>query len=168
MVRFSKRGWVGGPLENGTRRTRASGDFSSAWQKAHEKPAFPHKRRLGTVSERSRSLDILCPNPKALLSGSPGPALSAALGHHFAGPGNSFLEAPPRGEAHAGRITFAEDHSSRSFPLRAHDLCPRQTRSVAELEPDELRRGVPRARPQGRPAEPPSSRSSAHPLIYYN
>ena len=85
--------------------------------------------------------DILCPRPRLLLVGINPGLRSAALGHHFAGPGNPFWRL-----LHASRITpvplsYADDRRLPEFGIALTNLCPRASRSAAELTAAELDAG---------------------------
>jgi double-stranded uracil-DNA glycosylase len=85
--------------------------------------------------------DILCPHPRLLLVGINPGLRSAAVGHHFAGPGNPFWRL-----LHAAGITpellsYAEDNRLAEHGIALTNLCPRPTRSAAELSPIEMEAG---------------------------
>src|SRR3989441_12935919 len=84
--------------------------------------------------------DVLTSRPKILFVGINPGLRSEALGHHFAGPGNPFWRllhaagfTPP--------LTFEHDRRLTEFGLALTNLCPRPTRSAAELGRDDLARG---------------------------
>lgn len=101
-----------------------------------------------------RLRDVVVDRPRILFVGINPGLRSAALGHHFAGRGNPFWRL-----LHASRLTpellpFEEDRRLADFGLALTNLCPRPTRSAAELSRDELlagartlRRKVARLRP---------------------
>jgi TDG/mug DNA glycosylase family protein len=85
--------------------------------------------------------DVLCPQPDLLLVGINPGLRSWALGHHFAGLGNPFWRL-----LHAARLTPrllapAQDRQLAQLGIALTNLCPRPTRSAAELTPDEMARG---------------------------
>jgi TDG/mug DNA glycosylase family protein len=85
--------------------------------------------------------DVLTPRPRILFVGINPSLRSEAVGHHYAGPGNPFWRL-----LHAARLvpeplTYAEDRKLAEFGLALTNLCPRATRSAAELEPEEFERG---------------------------
>ena len=91
---------------------------------------------------RSPLPDILPQHARVLFVGINPGLRSAALGHHFAGPGNPFWRL-----LHAARLTPVllrpdEDARLAEFGLGLTNLCPRATRSASELGKDELTRGV--------------------------
>jgi double-stranded uracil-DNA glycosylase len=85
--------------------------------------------------------DILTPNPSVLLVGINPSLRSAAVGHHFASPGNPFWRL-----LHAARLvpqplSCEEDHRLVEFDLALTNLCPRATRAASELTRAEIERG---------------------------
>jgi double-stranded uracil-DNA glycosylase len=90
---------------------------------------------------RSRLSDRLCRRPRILFVGINPSLRSAAVGHHFAGPGNPFWRL-----LHAARLvplalTFADDARLPEWGLALTNIVPRATRSAAELAPAEYARG---------------------------
>ncbi len=86
--------------------------------------------------------DILVDRPRILFVGINPGLRSAALGHHFAGPGNPFWRL-----LHAARLLPEllrpdEDHRLAEFGLALTNLCPRASRSASELDGEELARGA--------------------------
>jgi double-stranded uracil-DNA glycosylase len=94
------------------------------------------------ISGRMGNLrDILTANPSVLFVGINPSLRSAAVGHHFAGPGNPFWRL-----LHAARIvpqplSCEEGGRLAEFELALTNLCPRPTRAAAELTRAELERG---------------------------
>jgi TDG/mug DNA glycosylase family protein len=85
--------------------------------------------------------DILVPRPRALFVGINPSLRSEAEGHHFASPGNPFWRL-----LHAAGLTprlFRPDEDARlaELGLALTNLCPRATRSAAELQKAEIARG---------------------------
>lgn len=88
-----------------------------------------------------RLRDVLCDRPELLLVGINPGLRSGALGHHFAGRGNPLWRL-----LHAARLTprlldFTEDQELARLGIALTNLCPRTTRSAAELTAAELARG---------------------------
>ncbi len=88
-----------------------------------------------------RLTDIVVDQPRLLLVGINPGLRSGALGHHFAGRGNPFWRL-----LHAARLTpvlldFSEDHRLAEFGIALTNLCPRTTRTAAELTRVEIERG---------------------------
>jgi TDG/mug DNA glycosylase family protein len=88
-----------------------------------------------------RLRDVTCERPALLLVGINPGLRSAALGHHFAGRGNPFWRL-----LHAARIVdepldFEQDRRLGEWGIALTNLCPRPTRSAAELTGAEMARG---------------------------
>lgn len=85
--------------------------------------------------------DVVVSHPRLLLVGINPGLRSGALGHHFAGNGNPFWRL-----LHAARITptllpYEEDQRLGELGIALTNLCPRTTRTAAELTRDEIARG---------------------------
>jgi TDG/mug DNA glycosylase family protein len=85
--------------------------------------------------------DVVVDRPRLLLVGINPGLRSGALGHHFAGNGNPFWRL-----LHASRLTpallgFAEDQRLAELGIALTNLCPRTTRTAAELTREEIARG---------------------------
>jgi TDG/mug DNA glycosylase family protein len=85
--------------------------------------------------------DVVVSHPRLLLVGINPGLRSGALGHHFAGNGNPFWRL-----LHAARITpallpYEEDQRLAELGIALTNLCPRTTRTAAELTRDEIARG---------------------------
>ncbi len=85
--------------------------------------------------------DVLVPHPRILFVGINPGLRSEALGHHFAGKGNPFWRL-----LHASGITPEllppeEDQRLAAFGLALTNVCPRASRTAAELSTAELRKG---------------------------
>jgi TDG/mug DNA glycosylase family protein len=79
--------------------------------------------------------------PRLLLVGINPGRRSGAVGHHFAGNGNPFWRL-----VHAARLTpvllaYEEDQRLAEFGIALTNLCPRATRTAAELTTAEIARG---------------------------
>ncbi len=86
--------------------------------------------------------DILVDEPRVLFVGINPGSRSGALGHHFAGKGNPFWRL-----MHASGLTPVllapeEDRRLAEFGHALTNLCPRTTRTAAELGREELQRGA--------------------------
>jgi TDG/mug DNA glycosylase family protein len=88
-----------------------------------------------------RLRDIVCQNPRLLLVGINPGLRSAALGHHFAGKGNPFWRLLHAAGIIAEPISPEQDRRLAEMHIALTNLCPRPTRSAAELTPAELVRG---------------------------
>jgi len=85
--------------------------------------------------------DVVVHHARLLLVGINPGLRSGALGHHFAGRGNPFWRL-----LHASRLTpvlldFSEDQRLAEFGIGLTNLCPRATRTAAELTRAEIARG---------------------------
>ena len=85
--------------------------------------------------------DVVVDHPKLLLVGINPGLRSGTLGHHFAGRGNPFWRL-----LYAARLTpvlldFSEDRRLAEFGIALTNLCPRTTRTAAELTRAEIARG---------------------------
>jgi len=80
----------------------------------------------------------LCARPRILFVGINPSLRSAAVGHHFAGPGNPFWRL-----LHASRLidepfTYEDDVKMPAFGLALTNICARPTRAASELTPAEF------------------------------
>src|SRR5215471_963251 len=85
--------------------------------------------------------DILIPSPRILFVGINPSLRSAEVGHHFASPGNPFWKLLYAARLVPEPLTCAQDARLVEFGLALTNLCPRPTRSAAELTADEMARG---------------------------
>lgn len=88
-----------------------------------------------------RLTDVVVDRPRLLLVGINPGLRSGARGHHFAGNGNPFWRL-----LHAARLTpvlldYSEDQRLAEFGIALTNLCPRTTRTAAELSRAEIDRG---------------------------
>lgn len=67
---------------------------------------------------------------------------SGAVGHHFASPGNPFWRLLHASGLTPVRLEAAEDAKAVALGLGLTNVCPRPTRSAAELSREELREGA--------------------------
>jgi double-stranded uracil-DNA glycosylase len=85
--------------------------------------------------------DVLIPRPRILFVGINPGLRSEAIGHHFGGPGNPFWKL-----LHAAKLTpvllkAEEDQRLKEFGLALTNLCPRASRTAAELSAAEIQAG---------------------------
>jgi len=85
--------------------------------------------------------DILIDNPKILFVGINPGLRSEARGHHFAGNGNPFWRLLYASRLIPVEIDADNDTRLAEFGFALTNLCPRATRSAAELTADEIERG---------------------------
>jgi TDG/mug DNA glycosylase family protein len=79
--------------------------------------------------------------PRLLLVGINPGLRSAAEGHHFAGNGNPFWRLLHASGLTPRLLAYSEDQTLGTFGIALTNLCPRPTRSAAELSASELARG---------------------------
>jgi TDG/mug DNA glycosylase family protein len=85
--------------------------------------------------------DVLCERPRILLVGINPGLRSAAMGHHFAGLGNPFWRLLHAAGLTADELDPEDDTRLAEFGIALTNLCPRPTRSAAELTSEEIARG---------------------------
>jgi double-stranded uracil-DNA glycosylase len=85
--------------------------------------------------------DVVVDRPKLLLVGINPGLRSGALGHHFAGRGNPFWRLLAAARLTPELLDFVEDHRLAEFGIGLTNLCPRTTRTAAELTRAEIARG---------------------------
>lgn len=86
--------------------------------------------------------DVVTPTPPRLLLVGINPGLrSWALGHHFAGNGNPFWRLLFAARLVPEPIAFTEAARLAAFGIGLTNLCPRSTRTAAELTTAEIDRG---------------------------
>ncbi len=85
--------------------------------------------------------DILIPNPRILFVGINPSIRSAEAGHHFASPGNPFWKLLYAARLVPEPLSCEADGRLVEFGLALTNLCPRATRSAAELTSAEMDRG---------------------------
>jgi len=85
--------------------------------------------------------DILTPRPRVLFVGINPSLRSAAVGHHFASPGNPFWRLLHAARLVPVQLTAEQDGRLAEFGLALTNLCPRATRAASELGRGEIERG---------------------------
>lgn len=88
-----------------------------------------------------RLRDVLTPDARILFVGINPGLRSGATGHHFAGPGNPFWRLLEASRLTPERLPAEQDHRLAEYGYALTNLCPRATRSAAELDRAELDRG---------------------------
>lgn len=86
--------------------------------------------------------DIFAPRPRVLFVGINPSLRSAAVGHHYAGPGNPFWRLLYAARLIPEPLTSDEDRRMCEFGYAMTNLCPRPTRSAAELHRADLAAGL--------------------------
>jgi len=90
--------------------------------------------------------DVVVPGLRVLFCGVNPSLWSAAVGHHFARPGNRFWIALHRSGFTDRRLSPFEDGRLPDYGLGCTNLVARATARADELSPEELRRGAERLR----------------------
>ncbi|HXW84275.1 MAG TPA: mismatch-specific DNA-glycosylase [Candidatus Binataceae bacterium] len=85
--------------------------------------------------------DILLPHPRVLFVGINPSLRSAAMGHHFASPGNPFWRLLHTAGLVPIAMSCEDDGRLPEFRLALTNLCPRPTRAASELTRTEIARG---------------------------
>lgn len=85
--------------------------------------------------------DVVTARPRILFVGINPSLRSEEVGHHFAGPGNPFWRLLYAARLVPEPLTHEDDQRLAKLGLALTNLCPRATRSAAELTPEELARG---------------------------
>src|SRR5678815_5277534 len=86
--------------------------------------------------------DIIRPNLDVLFVGINPGLYTAAVGHHFARPGNRFWPAMYKGGFTPNLLSPFDSHRLLEWNLGITNLCPRPTAMAHQLTPDELRAGA--------------------------
>ena len=89
----------------------------------------------------SRLRDVVVLEPRLLLVGINPGLLSGARGHHFAGNGNPFWRLLYAARLIPRALGYEQDQELSQYGIALTNLCPRSTRSAAELSTAELDRG---------------------------
>jgi double-stranded uracil-DNA glycosylase len=103
----------------------------------------PRSTRPGGAPGRPRPLpDLLAPGLRVVFVGINPSLTSGAVGHHFASKGNPFWRLLHAAGLTPERLEPAEDAKAVALGLGLTNLCPRPTRSAAELTREEMRDGA--------------------------
>ncbi|HVK78911.1 MAG TPA: mismatch-specific DNA-glycosylase [Kofleriaceae bacterium] len=103
---------------------------------------------------RSRLRDVIAPRPRILFVGINPSLRSGEVGHHFAGPGNPFWRLLHASGLVPVPLAAEDDQRLADFGVALINLCPRPTRSAAELTPAELAAGKRRLPARARAMQP--------------
>jgi double-stranded uracil-DNA glycosylase len=101
----------------------------------------PTRRELEAARER-RVPDVLAHELEVVFVGINPGLYSAAVGHHFARPGNRFWKALHLGGFTGRVLDPSEDRSLLGYRAGITNLVDRATAVASELSPDELRTGA--------------------------
>ncbi|HLK88406.1 MAG TPA: mismatch-specific DNA-glycosylase [Polyangia bacterium] len=85
--------------------------------------------------------DVIVDRPRLLLVGINPGLKSGAVGHHFAGNGNPFWRLLYAACLTPVLLPYTEDRRLAEFGIALTNLCPRTTRTAAELTRAEIARG---------------------------
>jgi TDG/mug DNA glycosylase family protein len=88
-----------------------------------------------------RLKDVVVDRPRLLLVGINPGLRSGALGHHFAGRGNPFWRLLAAARLTPVLLDCVDDQRLAEFGIALTNLCPRTTRTAAELSRAEIARG---------------------------
>jgi TDG/mug DNA glycosylase family protein len=88
-----------------------------------------------------RLKDVVVRRPKLLLVGINPGLRSSSEGHHFAGNGNPFWRLLHASGLISEPLTYAQDQELAREGIALTNLCPRPTRTAAELTPQEIESG---------------------------
>ena len=88
-----------------------------------------------------RLRDVSVAHPKLLLVGINPSLRSGEVGHHFASPGNPFWRLLFASGLVPEALVADQDQRLAEFGIGLTNLCPRPTRSAADLTPVEIERG---------------------------
>src|SRR5438067_5298884 len=105
-----------------------------------EQPWRPTKRQLLAAHGLSAP-DLIAPNLSVLFCGINPGLYSAAVGHHFARPGNRFWPAFHRGGFTARQLSPFDEQELLKSGLGITNIVPRATAGADALSNDELREG---------------------------
>ena len=110
---------------------------------ASEVPRYdPPTKAQVEAAAGSHMADVFGPGVRALFCGINPSLYSAAVGHHFARPGNRFWPAVHGGGFTPRRLHPSEDGLLVNYGCGITNLAPRATRRADELHPDELLDGA--------------------------
>ena len=90
------------------------------------------------IQRMAKLRDILKPRPRILFVGINPSIRSEQMGHHFASPGNPFWRLLYAARLVPEELTSERDARLIEFDLALTNLCPRATRSAAELTTAEM------------------------------
>jgi TDG/mug DNA glycosylase family protein len=117
------------------------------------RPGRPTAADLRAARGR-RLRDVMAPGLAVVFCGINPSLYSAAVGHHFARPGNRFWQALHDGGFTDRLLTPAEDRALLRHGCGLTNLVPRATAAADELAPDELAAGARRLTAKVRRLEP--------------
>ena len=104
-------------------------------------PWKPTKEQILAATNKTVP-DILRPNLDVLFVGINPGLYTAAVGHHFARPGNRFWPAMHKGGFTPTLISPFDSHRLLEWNLGITNMCPRPTAMAQQLSTHELRKGA--------------------------
>lgn len=107
----------------------------------NEAPWRPTKQQL-KAAKKKKVPDLITPNLEVLFCGINPGLYSAAVGHHFAGPGNLFYPTLFASGFTARLLNAFEEHELLNLRLGITNLVGRTTAAADELDHDELHAGA--------------------------
>jgi len=102
---------------------------------------LPRRARGDNFAQVQPLPDIVAPSLRVLFVGINPSLRSAAVGHHFAGPGNPFWRLMHAAGFVSEPINHEQDRRILDVHLGLTNLCPRPTRAADELSRAEIARG---------------------------
>jgi TDG/mug DNA glycosylase family protein len=122
-------------------RDAARRDAAQVAPAKRSRSGIPRAERGGRGGSEAPLGDVLVPRPRILFVGINPSLTSGRVGHHFAGPGNPFWRLLRAAAIVPEALTYEDDARLAEFNLALTNLCPRATRSAAELSAEEMERG---------------------------
>jgi TDG/mug DNA glycosylase family protein len=105
-----------------------------------EAPWKPTKKQLEQAVDKTVP-DLVAPNLRVLFVGINPGLYTAAVGHHFARPGNRFWKVLHLSGFTPRQISPFEEEELLEFRIGVTNMVPRTTATAAELHPDEIVEG---------------------------
>ena len=125
------------PAKDAPKRSKPPDPITGAWT--------PTKEQL-TKAARKRVPDLIAPNLDVLFCGINPGLYSAAVGHHFAGPGSRFWITLRDSKLTPRLYSAFEEEQLVALGYGITNLVPRASAAADDLTPDELRAGGRRLR----------------------
>lgn len=99
------------------------------------------KSKMQVASSRRFLRDVITMNPQVLFVGINPSLRSAAVGHHFASPGNPFWKLLYAAGLTPSQLTCEDDYRLPEFGMALTNLCRRASREASELSSSEIEAG---------------------------
>src|SRR5881275_2516955 len=110
-------------------------------RKSSEAPFKPSKKQLAEAKGKTVP-DVIAKNLRVLFVGINPGLYTAAVGHHFARPGNRFWPAMHKGGFTPQQLSPFESAKLLDLNLGITNMCPRPTAMAHQLSTHELRKGA--------------------------